>query len=125
MVHSPTPGGTGLDQRAAWRAGRSVLFATTYAQYEEQVIDELTRILGPAAFDARRDIAGISIYRWGHGYAYGFNSLYDERVDPPLARVAKQRLGNVAIANSDAAWHAYAHAAMDEAERAVEELSGT
>ena len=29
---------------------------------------------------------------------------------------------HIAIANSDAAWDAYAHAAMDEAHRAVSEL---
>lgn len=123
LVHVPTPPGTGLDQRAAWRLGRSTLYGLTYAQFERKVVDELTRILGPGGFDAQRDIAAIHIYRWGHGYAYGFNSLYDERQEPALPEVAHQRIGRVAVANSDAGWAAYAQCAIDEAARAVEELT--
>ncbi len=37
--------------------------------------------------------------------------------------LARTKVGNVTIANSDAAWDAYAHAAIDEAWRAVGELS--
>jgi spermidine dehydrogenase len=123
LVHVPTPTGTGLDQRAAWRLGRSLLTAMTYAQFEQKVFDELTRILGPAGFDARRDIAAIHVYRWGHGYAYGFNTLFDEPRERALPELARRLAGRVAIANSDAAWGAYAHCAIDEAARAVRELT--
>ena len=79
-------------------------------------------MLGPGGFDAKRDIAAIAVYRWGHGYAYGFNSLYDEKREPELFEVARRRHGHVAIANSDAAWSAYAHSAIDEGTRAAQEL---
>jgi spermidine dehydrogenase len=36
--------------------------------------------------------------------------------------VAHRRVGRIAIANSDAGWSPYAHAAIDEAHRAVGEL---
>ncbi len=36
--------------------------------------------------------------------------------------IARKPAGRVAIANSDAGWHAYAHAAIDEAHRAVGEV---
>ena len=39
-----------------------------------------------------------------------------------LMELARSKVGNVAIANSDAAWDAYAHAAIDQAVRAVREL---
>jgi spermidine dehydrogenase len=123
LVHVPTPCGTGQDQRTAWRMGRAQLHAMTYSQFEQRVFDELTRILGPGGFDARRDIAAIHIYRWGHGYAYGFNSLYDAPQAPGLPELARRPVGRVAIANSDAAWGAYAHCAIDEAARAVRELT--
>jgi spermidine dehydrogenase len=122
MVHVPTPGGTGLDQRGAWRAGRAALLALSSAEIELKVVDELTRILGPGGFDARRDIAAIAIYRWGHGYAYAFNSLYDRPQVPDLASIARAQVGSLAIANSDAAWSAYLNAAMDEGSRAAQEL---
>jgi spermidine dehydrogenase len=122
LVHVPTPGNTGLDQRAAWRAGRTIMLETPFEQYEAHAIDELTRILGPHGFDARRDVAAISVYRWGHGYAYGFNSLYDAQQDPELAVFGHQAVGRVAIANSDAAGSAYAHAAIEQGLRAVDEV---
>jgi spermidine dehydrogenase len=124
MVHTPTPGNTGSDQRAAWRAGRTQLLAMPYQQFEDKIFDELTRILGSFGFEARRDIAAISVYRWGHGYAYGANSLYDKLQQPELAQLARRRVASIAIANSDAAWAAYAHAAIDQAARAVAELTG-
>jgi len=123
LVHVPTPGNTGLDQRAAWRAGRTIMLDTPFEQYESHAVDELTRFLGPHGFDARRDIAAISVYRWGHGYAYGFNSLYDAQQDPELAVFGHQPVGRVAIANSDAAGSAYAHAAIEQGLRAVDEVS--
>ncbi len=37
---------------------------------------------------------------------------------------ARAKLGNIVFANSDTAWDAYAHSAMEEAVRAVGELLG-
>jgi spermidine dehydrogenase len=122
LVHVPTPSNTGLDQRTAWRMGRATLLATTYEEFEHHVFDELTRILAPGGFEARRDIAAIQIYRWGHGYAYGFNSLYDKPQEPAPFELARQRKGRVVVANSDAAWGAYAQTAIDEGARAAGEL---
>lgn len=122
LVHVPSPPVLGLDQRSAWRAGRGLLQATSFADFEARVRDELTRMLGPGGFDAGRDIAAITVNRWGHGYAYSFNTLYDAVQDPPLYEIARRRVGRLAIAGSDAAWSAYAHAAIDEARRAAQEL---
>lgn len=122
LVHVPTPRVEGSDQRTAFRRGRAVLYATPFQTFERNAIDELTRSLGPAGFDARRDIAAIHVYRWGHGYAYGFNSLYDERRATPIAAVARERVGSVAIANSDAGWVPLAQSAIDQAYRAVQDL---
>jgi spermidine dehydrogenase len=123
LVHVPTPGNTGADQRAAWRAGRATLMATSFADFEARAFDELTRILGTQGLDARRDVAAISVYRWGHGYAYDFNSLYDAEEQTPWWTVGHQRMGRVAIANSDAAGGASANEAIDEALRAVDDLT--
>jgi len=124
LVHVPTTGVTGLDQRIEWRAARGLLYAMPFADFENAARDELTRIVGPGGFDASRDIAAITVNRWGHGYSYGFNPLYDkERADGREPNeIARARVGNVAIANSDSAREAYAHAAIDEARRAVGEL---
>lgn len=123
LVHVPTPLGTGVDARAAWRVGRAMLLSTPYEQFEAKVFDELTRLLGPGGFDAKRDIAAIHVYRWGHGYSYVFNSLQDRAEDAELNHVARRRIGRLAIANSDAGWEATAECAIDEAARAVDELA--
>ena len=123
LVHVPTVPFAGLDQRSEWRAARALLYAMPFAEFEKQVRDELTRMLGADGFNADRDIAAITVNRWGHGYAYGINTLFDEEPDPPVYAVAHKKVGNLAIAGSDAAWSAYAHAAIDEAHRAVGEIS--
>ncbi|WP_174220414.1 hypothetical protein, partial [Pseudomonas aeruginosa] len=56
-------------------------------------------------------------------YSYFMNTLYDDEAESEaLMELARSKVGNVAIANSDAAWDAYAHAAIDQAVRAVREL---
>lgn len=121
LVHVPIPDDS-PDQRTAWREGRRRLVETSFATFEARAFDELARILGKDQFDPERDVTGITVYRWAHGYAYGFNSLFDEERMLALQDVARRPVGNVTIANSDAAWSAYAHEAIDQALRAVFEL---
>jgi spermidine dehydrogenase len=123
LVHVPIPNDA-PDQRESWRAGRRALLETSFAQFESNAFDELRRFLGPS-FDPKRDVAAVTVYRWAHGYAYGFNSLFDEEAEPSPAAVVSQPVGRVTIANSDAAMSAYAHAAINEAARAVRELGLT
>ena len=123
MVHVPTTPNAGLDARSQARLGRSKLYAMSFEAMEGMVRDQLQAMLGPAGFDHNKDVQAITINRWPHGYSYSANSLFDdEQESEKLINLARQQVGNVAIANSDAAWNAYAHAAIDEAWRAVNEL---
>jgi spermidine dehydrogenase len=82
-------------------------------------------MLEPGGFEPQRDIAAITVNRWPHGYAHAFNSLYEtETGDPKPYEIARRRFGRIAIANSDAAWDACMHTAIDQAWRAVQELEG-
>lgn len=124
LVHVPAvPPGSGLDQRAAWRAARTRLYAATFDDFERRVRDQLARMLGAGGFDADRDIRAITVNRWGHGYAYGFNSLFDDEAQFGAQLLSRRAVGRIAIAGSDAAWSAYAHAAIDQAHRAVGEIT--
>jgi spermidine dehydrogenase len=122
LVHVPTV--PGIDEpRAALRASRALLLQKTFADYEDAVRRDLSRMLGPGGFDDRRDILAITVNRWSHGYAWGGNSLLDgDEDDADTMRRARRPVGRVTIANSDAGWSAYAHAAVDQAHRAVGEL---
>nr|WP_314525317.1 FAD/NAD(P)-binding protein [uncultured Pseudomonas sp.] len=124
MVYVPTSPNSGMNARDQARAGRGKLYGQTFEQLEAQLRDQLQRMLGPGGFNHETDILAITVNRWSHGYASFSNSLFDD-ADQSEAwmNLAKKPVGHVSIANSDAAWSAYAHAAIDEAYRAVGEVS--
>jgi len=121
MVHVPAV--EGAEPRAALRASRKTLFSRKFEDFEAEIRKDLTRMLGPGGFDADKDIAAITINRWSHGYSYAPNSLAESEEDSEkIIHAARQSFGNISIANSDAAWNPYFHAAVDEAWRAVHEF---
>jgi spermidine dehydrogenase len=119
-----TPCRPGLPEREQHRAGRTELLTTSFTTFEEKIRDQLGRVLGPGGFDPARDITAITVNRWPHGYAYEYNPLFDPDWPEGKAphQVGRARFGPIAIANSDAAAAAYTDAAIDQAQRAVEEL---
>ena len=122
LSHIPQAPAPTSDRRAAVRAARTLLYTRPFDDFEAALRDELTRILGPGGFDAGRDIAAITVNRWGHGYAYDINPLSDPAATGAVAVTARQAIGRISVAGSDAAWTAYAHAAIDEAHRAASEV---
>jgi spermidine dehydrogenase len=124
LMHTPTAPNQGLNMREQYRAGRARLYAMSFADFEREIRDELGRMLGSAGFDFDRDVAAITVNRWPHGYAYTPTPLYDEPAHQArIAGLARQRIGRIAIANSDSGWDAYTHIAIDQAHRAVVELT--
>ncbi|HMB84006.1 MAG TPA: NAD(P)-binding protein [Terriglobales bacterium] len=119
-----TPCKPGLPARAQNRAGRVQLMTTTFATFERNIREQLGSMLGSAGFDPARDIHGITVNRWAHGYAFAPNSLFDpdwkEGKEPWV--VGRRRYGRITIANSDAAAAAETDAAIDQAHRAVHEI---
>jgi len=116
----------GHPAREQHRMGRVQLYSTTFETFERNIRDQLARTLGPGGFDPARDIAAITVNRWPHGYAYEYNSLFDEfwlNGGETPCEVARKQFGRIAIANSDAAAYAYTDAAIDQAYRAVQELT--
>jgi spermidine dehydrogenase len=122
-----TPASPGLSEYDQNRAGRAELLQTSFETFEHNIRDQLGRVLGPAGFDPVRDIEGIAVNRWPHGYAPEYNSLWDKDFDadhgPNL--LARQRFGRIAIANSDSGYAAYTDSAIDQAHRAVGDLLGS
>ena len=121
-----TPCSPGAPRRDQYRAGRYELLSTKFETIERNIREQLQRMLDEAGFDAARDIEGITVNRWAHGYAYEYD-WYSDRDLPPGPRpnvIGRKPFGNITIANSDSAARAYTDAAIDEALRAVQELPG-
>jgi spermidine dehydrogenase len=124
MVKTPCkPGRPARDQHLL---GRMELFDTTFETMERNIRDQLARMVGPGGFDPARDITAITVNRWPHGYAYQYNSLWDkfwlEGGELPC-QVARKPFGRLAFANADADAYAYTDCAIDQAYRAVKEIT--
>jgi spermidine dehydrogenase len=130
VTMSKTPCLPGLPIRDQHKAGRLELFTTPWETLERNVRDQMARTLGAGGFDPARDILAITVNRWAHGYAYQYNSLFDDfwregRLDEQPCLLARKPHGQIAIANSDAAAYAYTDSAIDQAHRAVQEVLKT
>jgi spermidine dehydrogenase len=101
------------------------MLAMPFEDYEREVRQVLNGMLGAGGFQPARDILAITVNRWPHGYARDHLDLEDAdwNVEPRPEIVGRQRFGHIAIANSDAGADAYTHAAIDQAWRAVNELT--
>ena len=118
----------GFPARQQHSAGRMELYTTTFEDIERKIRDQLARTLGAGGFDPARDIAAITVNRWPHGYAYEYNSLFDPfwlegGVTP--CEIARKPFGRIAIANADAGAYAYTDEAINQAYRAVGEITKT
>ena len=116
----------GLHIKDQFRVGRAEMYDTSFETFERQAREQLNRTLGPHGFDAAADILGITVNRWGHGYAYWYSPLYDDFLktgaEPPHLR-ARLPWGNVTIANTASAADDSTELAIDMAARAVNELA--
>jgi spermidine dehydrogenase len=118
------PNKPGLPRKEQHLVGQQELLSTSFEQFELEIRKQLDRMLRQGGFDAAKDIAAITVNRWPYGYAYTYDTLADPDV-PPEQRphvIGRRRFGRITIANSDAGAAAFTNQAIDEANRAVQEL---
>ena len=116
--------GAGETPEEQSRSGRYELLGMGFSDYEREIRRHLAGMLEPGGFDPAKDIAGITVNRWPHGYAWAPNPLFSPEFGPGESphEVGRQPFGRIRIANSDAGARAYLDCAIDEAWRAVSEL---
>jgi len=115
----------GLPIRTQHLKGRNELYTTSFETIERRIRADLSRLLGPGGFDPARDIVGLTVNRWPHGYAYQYNSLFDDfwlNGGAQPCAVARRPYGRLAVANADAGAYSYTDAAIDHAHRAVQDV---
>jgi spermidine dehydrogenase len=119
-----TPCKPGLSEHDQNRAGRAELLTTSFETFERNIREQLARTLSAGGFDPAADIQAITVNRWPHGYAPEFNPLFEPELPPDKQPnvVGRARFGRIVIANSDSGRAAYTDSAIDQANRAVQEL---
>jgi spermidine dehydrogenase len=88
-------------------------------------------MLAGGGFDPARDIKGITVNRWPHGYAVGYDAESDEihwfsqpwPDEKKMWLAGRKKFGRIAIANSDAGASAMTESAIEQGYRAVKELN--
>jgi spermidine dehydrogenase len=104
-------------------AGRTRLFSSTYADLERLIRAQLQQMFGDAGFEAKRDIAGIILNRWGHAYIApqpGFYFGYPGS-PAPLA-VVRERYGRIAFGHSELSGRQSWGRAAQESRRALSQV---
>ncbi|MDB3989801.1 NAD(P)-binding protein [Pseudomonadales bacterium] len=127
MMASPTPAdGTEGTTRDLLRLGRHKIYASTFDDYEQQIREQLQKMLGKHGFNHEADIKAITVNRIPHGYAYWYWGLDDPEWEEGQAphEIGRQQFGRISIANTDSEVTPLMNAAFDAAHRAVEEQTG-
>lgn len=111
--------------------GQRTLLATPFEELEKSIRNQLSRVLSPGGFDAANDILAITVNRWPHGYAYGYDPQSDRVAFDTDAFSSEQKnwvfsrkiFGNIGIASSDSAADAMTESAIEQANRAINDLN--
>lgn len=126
-TYVPTAPDQGLTEREQHVQGRRDMLALTFDDFERDIVRQMSGALEGGGFDAERDIAGLTVNRWPHGYAYEYNEFFDppewSRESGPH-QVGAAQMGRISIANADASAYAYINGSFDAADRAVNEQIG-
>lgn len=104
-------------------AARMKMFSLSYADIEEQIRTQFTKMFGGAGFDADRDIAGIVVNRQGHAYCAtppGF--FYGKDGKTPPSDIIRKPHGRIVFAHAELKGYQMWEGAVNEAERAAGQL---
>jgi len=103
--------------------GRLEVFSTPFVDYERRIRSQMVTLFGSAGFDPTRDIAGITLNRWGHAYVVpepGF--FFGKDGKPSNSDVVRQNVGPIAFASAELNGMQTFVGAVKESHRAVDQL---
>jgi spermidine dehydrogenase len=100
--------------------GRLELLNKSYAEYEQEIVEQMTAMFAAAGFDAERDIAGIILNRWGHAYISpqpGFHFGKDGNEAPK--DIVRKGFGRIQFGHSELSGYMSHTRALNEGSRAA------
>jgi spermidine dehydrogenase len=114
----------GLSTEEQGHRGRAQLISASFRDYERRIREQFAEMFSAYGFDAKRDIAGIILNRWGHAYLSPQPGFFFGTGGKPAPReVLRQRpFGRIAFANTDLAGAMDHRYSILEARRAVAQL---
>jgi len=114
----------GLSTAEQGHRGRGEMLATSFRDYERRIREQFTLMFEAAGFDAKRDIAGIVLNRWGHAYLSPQPGFFfgKEGQSAPRETLRRAPFGRIAFANTDLAGAMDHRYSILEAQRAVDQL---
>jgi spermidine dehydrogenase len=114
--------GEAIDVQGA--RGRIEMLTTSFRQYERRLRQQMQDMFARSGFDARRDLAGLVLNRWGHAYvnpAPGF--FFGKDGQPAPREVLRGSLhGRIAFANTELSGAMDHRNCFVESERAIRQI---
>ena len=115
MISCPYGETIGAPRIEQYAEARHKMLTLQFKDYENEIRSHLSGMLPQQLFDFDRDVASITVNRWGHGYTVGGPG--------DSTRIGRQPFGRITIANCDSGPGADVKTAIDMASRAVDELT--
>jgi spermidine dehydrogenase len=114
----------GLPARTQGQLGRAEILSIPFADYERQIREQMMEMFGASGFDAKRDIAGIILNRFGHAFINPQPGFFFGLEGKPAPREALRNgpFGRIAFSHSDLAGAMDHRNAFMESDRAVNQL---
>ena len=114
----------GLPTSEQGSRGRAEVLAIPYAEYERQIREQMTDMFGAYGFDAKRDIVGIVLNRFGHAFVNPEPGFFFGKNGKPAHREVLRAapFGRIAFAHADLTGAMDHRNAFIESNRAVGQL---
>jgi spermidine dehydrogenase len=113
--------GVPIDQQTS--TARYMMFGASYADFELKIREQLQTLFGDAGFDAKRDIAGIVLNRWGHAYLAPQPGFYfGAPASPAPLEVIRERYGRIEFGHSELSGRQSWGRAAQESRRALRQV---
>ncbi len=92
----------GLSAKEQAAQSRWELLSTPYAEYESRILAQMNRLFANSGFEAGRDVAGITINRWGHAFVVpGPGFVHGVGGQPSNSNILRGGYGRIRFANSE------------------------
>ena len=108
-----------LSPEIQMKKSRFELEQKSFYAFEAEIRQELNYLLGPWGFDAARDVAGIMVNRWAHGYNFFKSSK--ELSPTQTYKFGRKKIGNISFAGADSGGEPWTQEAIAQGIRAANE----